>query len=137
MPNQSSTSLCWNCLWMMSILYNDGLEAGAEHVAVSIYRLNCTRLLLFLLHKTSRGYNQNNNHLKQRTEHAAESNSSCSHLGNQKCNYFYTGVQLQKEAILHFTNYIGNSIDCPSFYVLFHVPSIHYQETTKIKEIGN
>ena len=47
MPNQSSTSLCWNCLWMMSILYNDGLEAGAEHVAVSIYRLNCTRLDFF------------------------------------------------------------------------------------------
>ena len=72
----------------MSILWNDGLEEGPEHMALSICIPHYTRLLIFMLYKT-RGWgvysrNNKNNNLKQRIEHAAESNSSCSHLGMSK-----------------------------------------------------
>jgi len=48
----------------------------------------------------------------------------------QVCNYMWEP---------HYTLLTTNVIptDHPSFYILFHAPSIHYQETTKIKGSGN
>jgi len=55
----------------------------------------------------------------------------------QKYNHFIQVCHYKWEP--HYTSPTTklNPTDRPSFYILFHAPSIHYQETTKIKESGN
>jgi hypothetical protein len=54
----------------------------------------------------------------------------------QKCNYFIKVCNYKREPYYTSPTTQVIPIDQP-FYILFHAPSIHYQETIKITESGN
>jgi hypothetical protein len=96
-------------------------------------------VLDFLLHCTKQGG------LQSKQQQPSEvKNWTCgwvqlqlSSLGHVKNVIILCRCAITKEPIYTSpTTYIIPT-DRPSFYILFHAPSIHYQQTTKIKESGN
>jgi len=139
MPNQSYTSLCRNCLWMTKRAFKRIMDWKQGQNTWLFQSADLTVLrLLFTLHKIG-GITVKTTTIIWSKELNMQLSQTPVVLiwACQKCNHFIQVCNYKWEPYYPSPTTKVIPTDCPSFYILFHAPSIHYQETTKIKDSGN